>query len=260
MATGKFTSLKKTGGEKKLENIKKLDRSSLQNKKSKQTDSASVGTLGDISFFVKFLSSGKRKALGLSDIAINSTAQFEEHGRNGKKAYLEFIAPGLDELSFNVYASAQYGVKPLKIKKSLDTYRKKGTPNNFVLGGKKIGDTRWVITSIQSNFTVIFSDGRPVAITFAVTLKEYPNAKKKKKKVSTKNSKKKASNKSVKKTSYIRYVVQLHDTLWGLAVKYYGSGLKYTKIFNANKKAEKGFNKITDPNKIYVGWVIKIPK
>jgi len=263
MAEGSLTGVKKKSKEKHFADTVTMGRSLSRQKNANRQDIASVGTLGNISFYVKSLRSGKRSMLGLSDVAITSTAQFEEHERNGKKSYLEFISPGLEELSFHVYASAQYKARPLEVKKALDAYRKKGTPNNFVLGGRKIGDSRWVITNLQSDFTVIFTDGRPVAITFSVTLKEYPNRKARKKKVSEKNkksTKKTESVKGVKKTGYIRYVVKLHDTLWDLAVKFYGSGLKYTKIFNANKIAEKGFNRITDPNKIYVGWVIKIPK
>lgn len=43
------------------------------------------------------------------------------------------------------------------------------------------------------------------------------------------------------------------DTLWGLAEKYYGDGNKYPSIFEANKPMLK------DPNKIYVGQVLRIP-
>ncbi|NNE97212.1 MAG: peptidoglycan-binding protein LysM [Acidimicrobiales bacterium] len=43
------------------------------------------------------------------------------------------------------------------------------------------------------------------------------------------------------------------DTLWGLAEKYYGDGHKYPEIFEANKPMLK------DPNKIYVGQVLRIP-
>lgn len=50
------------------------------------------------------------------------------------------------------------------------------------------------------------------------------------------------------------------DTLWALAKKHYGSGAKYSKIYNANKKKAKGFDVISDPNKLTVGWVIKIPQ
>ena len=43
------------------------------------------------------------------------------------------------------------------------------------------------------------------------------------------------------------------DTLWGLAEKYYGDGHKYNVIFEANRPMLK------DPNKIYVGQVLRIP-
>ncbi|MFW2382790.1 MAG: peptidoglycan-binding protein LysM [Acidimicrobiales bacterium] len=43
------------------------------------------------------------------------------------------------------------------------------------------------------------------------------------------------------------------DTLWGLADKYYGDGHKYPVIFEANKPMLK------DPNKIFVGQVLRIP-
>jgi phage protein U len=223
-----------------------------------------VGTFGDISFYVK-RKSGKLKMLSFSDVETSSSAQFEEHERNGKKAYLEFIAPGLEQLSLEIYASAQYGVKPLSIKKKLDKYRKNGTPKYFVMGGKKIGDSRWVITDMSSRVSVIYTNGRPQAIQFSLTLKEYANPKQKKKKTSKKAASaaktgKTSGGSSVKKKSYTVYTIKKGDTLWGLAKKYYGAGIKYMKIYNANKKAASGFNRITDPNKLQIGWVIKIPK
>lgn len=220
-----------------------------------------VGTLGDISFYVTEIF-GKRKMLGLNNIVITSSANYEEHARYGKKSLLEFTGPGLDSLSFNIYASAQYGVNPLKIKNKLDNYMKNGTPNYFILCGKKIGENRWVIKNIQDDFNVIFVDGRAVAIIFSVQLQEYVNqiSSSNKKKTSKKNSKKTISDKSVKKTSYIKYVTKEHDTLWKLAIKFYTDGSKYMKIYNANKRATKGFDKITNPNKIDEGLTIKIPK
>ena len=50
------------------------------------------------------------------------------------------------------------------------------------------------------------------------------------------------------------YVVRPGDTLWSVAQRYYGSGLKWTRIYNANQ------SKIRDPNEIYVGQKLTIPE
>lgn len=49
------------------------------------------------------------------------------------------------------------------------------------------------------------------------------------------------------------HTVVMGDTLWGMAVRYYGNGSKYPTIFDANR------DKISNPNLIYVGQVFVIP-
>lgn len=49
------------------------------------------------------------------------------------------------------------------------------------------------------------------------------------------------------------YTVKKGDCLWKIAKKFYGSGAKYTVIYNANK------DKIKNPNLIYPGQVFTIP-
>lgn len=49
------------------------------------------------------------------------------------------------------------------------------------------------------------------------------------------------------------YTVQAGDTLSKIAKEFYGNAGAYMKIFEANK------DKLTDPNKIQVGQVLKIP-
>jgi nucleoid-associated protein YgaU len=49
------------------------------------------------------------------------------------------------------------------------------------------------------------------------------------------------------------YTVQAGDTLSKIAKQFYGNAGAYMKIFDANK------DKLTDPNKIQVGQVLKIP-
>lgn len=50
------------------------------------------------------------------------------------------------------------------------------------------------------------------------------------------------------------YTVKKGDTLWNIAKKTYGDGKKYTVIYEANK------DKISNPNLIYTGQVLTIPK
>lgn len=61
------------------------------------------------------------------------------------------------------------------------------------------------------------------------------------------------TNRETKKTESSIYIVKKGDCLWNIAKKYYGSGSKYTKIYNANK------NKIKNPNLIYPGQKLTIP-
>ena len=50
------------------------------------------------------------------------------------------------------------------------------------------------------------------------------------------------------------YTVKSGDCLWNIAKKFYGSGSKYTTIYNANKSVIGG-----NPNLIYAGQVLTIP-
>lgn len=50
------------------------------------------------------------------------------------------------------------------------------------------------------------------------------------------------------------YEIKSGDTLWAVAKKFYGAGNKYTQIFEANREV------IKDPDKIFVGQKIRIPK
>jgi len=50
-----------------------------------------------------------------------------------------------------------------------------------------------------------------------------------------------------------KVVVQPGNSLWRLARSTYGSGLRYTVIYEANKE------KITNPDLIYPGQVFKLP-
>lgn len=77
---------------------------------------------------------------------------------------------------------------------------------------------------------------------------------KKKSSKSSKMGEKKVKSPKSKKSNKKTYTVKRGDCLWNIAKKFYGSGAKYTKIYNANKSVI-GSN----PNKIKQGQVLTIP-
>ena len=50
------------------------------------------------------------------------------------------------------------------------------------------------------------------------------------------------------------HTVEKGDTLWGISKKHYGNGAHYNEIFEANRPM------LSDPDKIYPGQVLRIPK
>ncbi|MEZ5560566.1 MAG: peptidoglycan-binding protein LysM [Pseudomonadales bacterium] len=50
------------------------------------------------------------------------------------------------------------------------------------------------------------------------------------------------------------YIIQKGDTLYGIAKQFYGNGMKYPQLFDANREV------IEDPDKIYPGQKIRVPE
>ena len=99
--------------------------------------------------------------------------------------------------------------------------------------------------------------GDPGTVQFDITLKEYREITMRQIKVNVTTQKATVSQSSprVDNTPAAQtYTVKKGDCLWNIAKKFYGSGAKYTVIYNANKGVI-GSN----PNLIYPGQVYTIP-
>lgn len=209
---------------------------------------ANVGSFGEVAFYCS-ASKNKNEILSFHDLQRSSSANFAQHERNGMKPYLEYGGEGLDELSLIVEADARYGVKPLEVQEKLYAMKALGQAEAFVLGGKRVGDNLFVIVSISETFKTLYIDGRPVALSFQMTLREYANQ------AAEINTIQPAqSDMAVSVTCSESYTVVKGDCLWNISKKFYGSGAQYTRIYNENK------DKIKNPNLIYPGQVLTIPK
>ncbi len=211
---------------------------------------ANVGSFGDITFYCKSVG-GRDKILSFHDLNRSSSASFSEHERNGEKAYLEFGGDGLDEITLTVEADARYGVRPLEIQDKLYEKKSLGKAEFFVLGGKKVGKNPFVITNISETFKTLYIDGRVIAISLQLTLREYAN---RVATITTIPSDMDRKPKEAAVTGNDSYIVVKGDCLWNIAKKFYGKGSQYTLIYNANR------DKIKNPNLIYPGQILIIPK
>ena len=211
---------------------------------------AYVGSFGDITFYCKSVG-GRDKILSFHDLNRSSSASFSEHERNGEKAYLEFGGDGLDEITLTVEADARYGVRPLEIQDKLYEKKSLGKAEFFVLGGKKVGKNPFVITNISETFKTLYIDGRVIAISLQLTLREYAN---RVATITTIPSDMDRKPKEAAVTGNDSYIVVKGDCLWNIAKKFYGKGSQYTLIYNANR------DKIKNPNLIYPGQILIIPK
>ncbi len=103
--------------------------------------------------------------------------------------------------------------------------------------------------------------GRAITLKMQVNFTEYVEAKKKATAATNVSESGNESAESTQETAEdtggtsggTTYTTVSGDTLWGIAVKLYGSGSKYTKIYNANK------DKISNANNIPVGLTLNIP-
>ena len=147
-----------------------------------------------------------------------------------------------------VYPFCQYIslISPSKSVELIDEWRKGGTILRLI-----ITDTKVNIPVIIEHFRWGERDGSR-DIYYEIILREYRYLKAPTKKA-TIIPKRPVPQSSTTTTQQRTHTVVSGDTLWAIAVKYYGNGSKYTNIANANK------DKVKNPNLIYPGQVLVIP-
>lgn len=125
-----------------------------------------IGTFGSIAFEVS-----TTKIRTFDDFKRKLSVKYEEHAVIGMKPKLEFIAPGLDEISFQIIFSAFQGINPLKEMEQLRLIVQEGKYNSLVIGGKVLGN--FVIESLAEAWKHVDGRGKVLYIAVDVNLKEY---------------------------------------------------------------------------------------
>lgn len=162
------------------------------------------------------------------------------------------------EISFESFFPATYFSgckyknipKPNTAVKKLKKWLNCKKPIHFTYNGAKLS-----MYCLIKDFTVTEQGGDPGTMYFSITFKEYREPKVRKIKVNGNKANVSGGGKRPDNSENPdTYTVQSGDCLWNLAIKYYGSGSEYTKIYEANKSVIGG-----NPNNLTVGQVLKIP-
>ena len=85
----------------------------------------------------------------------------------------EFLGPGQRAVSLPIFLSVNHGVRPRTTLEKIEKAVEKGEVYPFVVGGKKVGNNQWVITSISETWDEVILDGRLVSAHVTLNLAEY---------------------------------------------------------------------------------------
>lgn len=142
--------------------------------------------------------------------------------------------------------------KPLTLIEKINSWKASKKPIHFIATACGID-----IYATIENFDYSEEGGDPGTYQYSITLKEYREITVRQVKVNipkatatVKKEQPRVDNTVQPKT----YTVKSGDCLWNIAKKFYGSGGRYTEIYNANKGVIGG-----NPNLIYPGQVLTIP-
>lgn len=124
-----------------------------------------IGTLGDIVF-----EASEDKILTFQELQRSNSARYHEHNVIGKKPVIEFLGPGLDQVTMPIRLDVAHGVYPNKIITALKDYKHRGDRLQLVIGGHLFGD--FVVEQVSENRQRHDNKGNCLVATVNLTLKE----------------------------------------------------------------------------------------
>jgi Phage P2 GpU len=131
---------------------------------------ALVGTFGAL----VFETSGSRVHT-FSDLRINTQNRFAQHDVHLEVPILEYVGPGLSEVSFNMNFSKQWGSDPMQSLFILRTYLKLGNYFPLLVGMRPVtlGANIFVCTQLAEEHKYFDGAGVLFGAAVDVQLKEY---------------------------------------------------------------------------------------
>ncbi len=126
-----------------------------------------IGYFGDIIF-----ETSDKRILSFSNFTRATSSNFVDHQLINQKPMTEFIAPGLDEVTFTIILNNRFGVD---VKKEMDRWLEKARFGDaeILCVGVPIGVDKWTVRSVSQAWNVIYNNGLITSAKVDITLKEY---------------------------------------------------------------------------------------
>ena len=115
----------------------------------------------------------KVKCLTVDGLRREVSNQTTEHSRMLKKPKVQFNGPALDSMTFTIRFSAELGVNPRKMINNLEKSVRLGWTGYFIVGRKKVGRHKYLITNMSESWDHVIKNGKLVAANVDITMKEY---------------------------------------------------------------------------------------
>lgn len=115
----------------------------------------------------------KVKCLSFSGFNRTVSNRTTEHERITRKQKVQFNGPNISSMSFTIYLSVGLGVDPRKMIERLESCVRFGKAAYFVIGTKKVGKKKYIITNLEEEWEYIMKNGKLVGARTDITMKEY---------------------------------------------------------------------------------------
>lgn len=131
-----------------------------------------MATIGHIGKTVVFETSDV-KILNFTKMQRTVKGRWASHSRIGDKPKKQFLGPDADTVTFTISLKAEHGVRPRETLERIEELIKTGEPQTVVIGMKRVGSNKFVITEMSENWKNILNKGEVTNITCDLTLEEY---------------------------------------------------------------------------------------
>ena len=127
-----------------------------------------IGTLGNLLF-----QTSANLVHTIGSLQRSGAARYATHQRHLARGLVEFTGSDPDEISISITLSRWLGAEPEESLALIRQYEREGTALPFILGGKTVGEYRWVIVSHKETVAQFDGRGGMASADVTVSLREY---------------------------------------------------------------------------------------